>query len=342
MGGLGNDILVGNDDGDYLSGGLGGDSLKGGAGLDTLAGGTGLDTLDGGGNIDTALFTGTRALYSVIQTSTGRFTISGVDGTDMLANVEYARFDDQTLRLLPGEGVLVDFNASPASYMGAIRDFDGNDLTGQGTRMIDPNSGQLVSGGAWDGHSGWTLSGVADVSGSGNSAHVYFNTLIGRWAEVATESDGKTYFDNHGWAGDTRIVGIYIDPLVQNGTVAAGSDTDSQRRFQNDLFIGNIKSVLATADYDHDGYQEVYFSLTDGTAYLHALMWTDGNIQYANYQSEQQVKDYLSASGHDASAWAGWFPDSEAPLVLAGGRSDALALSPPSAPAPQAMLAAGM
>ena len=36
----------------------------------------------------------------------------------------------------------------------------------------------------------------------------------------------------------------------------------------------------------------------DETAYLRALMHDDGNIRYANYQSEIQMREYLSAQGH--------------------------------------------
>ena len=66
---------------------------------------------------------------------------------------------------------------------------------------------------------------------------------------------------------------------MQSGEVVAGSDEDSQRRFQNDLEIENINRVLGADDYDGDGIQEVYFALTDGTAFLRALMHEDGNIR---------------------------------------------------------------
>ena len=36
----------------------------------------------------------------------------------------------------------------------------------------------------------------------------------------------------------------------------------------------------------------------DGTAYLRALMYDDGNIRYANYQSKEQMNEYLTAQGH--------------------------------------------
>ena len=35
------------------------------------------------------------------------------------------------------------------------------------------------------------------------------------------------------------------------------------------------------------------------SSYLRALMHADGNIQYANYQSEEQMSDYLTAQGHE-------------------------------------------
>ena len=38
----------------------------------------------------------------------------------------------------------------------------------------------------------------------------------------------------------------------------------------------------------------------DGTAYLRALMHDDGNIRYANYQSEEQMTDYLTTQGHES------------------------------------------
>jgi hypothetical protein len=207
-----------------------------------------------------------------------------------LSKLEYLQFDDQTIRLLPGTGTSVNFNTSdPSVYRPAlanIRDFDGNALGG---------------------NDGWLRIGAADVNGDGDSDQILVNRTIGRFAEVGIAPDGMIYFDDHGWAGETRVVGIYIDPLVQSGEVVAGGPFDSQRRFQNDLSIENINRVLGAGDYDRDGLQEVYFALTDKTAYLHAYMHADGNIRYANYQSQSQVIDYLTDHGFAASTWDGWF-----------------------------------
>ncbi len=304
-GGSGNDTLIGGGYDDTLAGGGGADTLNGYAGNDvlsggdehdTLIGGAGNDTLDGGSNIDTAVFSGNKSAYIITQGASGTFTISGTDGTDTLTNVEYAKFDDQTVRLLPGTGTTIDWSAAPSTYMAGIRDFDGTDV------------------GAAD---SWKLIGTADVNGDGTMEHILVNRQNGRWAEVSTAADGKSYFDDHGWAGGTRVVGIYIDPLVTSGEVVAGSDFDSQRRFQNDLNIENIHGILGQGDYNHDGLEEIYFSLTDGTAYLHAYMHADGNIQYANYQNQQQVIDYLTNNGWSSSAWSGWFPSSQTPMLAA-------------------------
>ena len=275
---------------DELTGLAGSDRLFGADGGDLLNGGLGNDILDGGSNVDTAIVSGNRASYTVNQISTGVFEVTGADGTDTLSNIEFLQFDDEILRLFPGAGIAVNFEtADPSVYAGAmenIRDFDGNDLGGNGS---------------------WLRIGSADVNGDGDVDQILVNDAIGRFATVGTAGDGLVYFDDHGWAGETRVAGIYIDPLVQSGDVVAGSANDSQRRFQNDLQIENINRVLGSDDYDGDGIFEVYFALTDGTAYLRALMHEDGNIRYANYQSEQEVIDYLTANGYDASTYGSWF-----------------------------------
>ena len=56
--------------------------------------------------------------------------------------------------------------------------------------------------------------------------------------------------------------------------------------------------ILKTVgDYDGDGFQELYWSKVDNTAYLRAVMHADGNIQYANYQSLDQMTNYLTGHG---------------------------------------------
>ncbi len=167
--------------------------------------------------------------------------------------------------------------AAPSNISG-IRDFDGNDLGAGGD---------------------WRLLGAADVQYDNDAEWIYVNPTLGRWATVGPDANGNINFANHGVGGDTRVVGIYIDPFVASGAVQAGSEFDSQQRFQDDLRSNSLE--LATAfDFDADGSQEVYFRETDGDAFLRALMHPDGNIQYANYQNAQQVDDYLTGLGYGA------------------------------------------
>ena len=275
--GEGNDTLTGNDVANVFTGGLGDDAL------------------DGGSNVDIAILSGNMADYTVTQTSLGVFEVVGADGTDTLTNVEFLQFDDQTMRLLRGTGIEVNFEtADPSVYQDAmnnILDFDGNALGGDGN---------------------WLRIGSADVNGDGDIDQILVNDAIGRFATVGTAPDGLVYFDDNSWAGETRVAGIYIDPLVASGEVERFSDNDSQQRFQNDLAIENINRVLGADDYDGDGLQDVYFALTDGTAYLRAVMEADGNIRYANYQSEEQVIEFLTANGFGEETYGDWFTSSTA------------------------------
>ena len=142
--------------------------------------------------------------------------------------------------------------------------------------------------------------GLIDVNADGTKEAIYTNKESGRWVTGSINSStGEIDYSDHGQGGTTRVVGIYIDPLVTSGEVEKFGPHDSQRRFQNDLQIDNL-IVKTSGDYDGDGFQEVYWKTNDGTAYLRALMHADGNIQYANYQSEEQMSDYLTSKGFES------------------------------------------
>ena len=68
----------------------------GGTGKDTFQGAAGDDSLDGGAGIDTVVYSGVRSHYTITKTATG-YTVTdntGVDGTDILVNVERLQFAD--------------------------------------------------------------------------------------------------------------------------------------------------------------------------------------------------------------------------------------------------------
>lgn len=263
------------------------DTITGSTGNNIITGGDGDDTIDGGVGFDRAVFAGNFDQFNVRETSQGLYSVNG-QGADSVTNIEVLRFDDIDVLLDLGDGLEIDPGSDdPDTFMVNIRDFDGNDFGGAAN---------------------WVRIGEADANLDGSVDYIFVNRVNGRFAEVGVDADGLVQFDNHGQGGDTRVVGIYIDPLVQSGDVEAGGPFDSQTRFQNDLFIGNISTVLGSQDYDGDGLAEIYFALTDGTAYLRALMHADGNIRYANYQSEAQVRDYLTANGFGEETFGDWFP----------------------------------
>ena len=167
-----------------------------------------------------------------------------------------------------------------------IKDFDGNLHASKET-----SSDELKSA--------YKYQGLIDVNKDGINEAIFTNKVSGRWVTASVESfTGTIDLSKYGEDGTTRVVGIYIDPLVDSGEVEQFGPHDSQRRFQNDLLIDNL-TVKTSGDYDEDGFQEVYWKTNDGTAYLRALMHADGNIQYANYQSVEQMRDYLISSGNE-------------------------------------------
>ena len=168
-----------------------------------------------------------------------------------------------------------------------IKDFDGNLHASKET-----SSDELKSA--------YKYQGLIDVNKDGINEAIFTNKMSGRWVTASVESyTGTIDFSKYGQGGTTRVVGIYIDPLVTSGDVVQFSDHDSQYRFQNDLKIDNLL-VKTSGDFDSDGVQEVYWKTADGSAYLRSLMHSDGNIRYANYQSEEQMSNYLTANGYES------------------------------------------
>ena len=79
----------------------------------------------------------------------------------------------------------------------------------------------------------------------------------------------------------------------------AAAPPDYSDTFEN-VSRSYAETVKASGDYDGDGFQEVYWKADIGGAYLRACMHADGNIQYANYQSEDQMRDYLTSKGYES------------------------------------------
>lgn len=178
-----------------------------------------------------------------------------------------------------------------------IRDFEGNPHGFKGDYPAGTESS-------------YKYQGQADLNGDGNPEQVFTKRVSSRWATVSVDPiTGQIDYSKNGQGGSTRVVGIYVDPLVargeaNNGFLLSGEVApkrlgpfDSQQRFQNDLSIDNLQ-LKASADYNGDGLMETYWKVLDGTAYLHTYMHADGNIQYANYQSFQEMTAFLTPLGY--------------------------------------------
>ena len=286
-------ILKNNDD---ILGSSNADIIFSQSGSDQITGSGGDDKIDGGAGNDKAIFSGNLGSYK-ISVDNVTYTVKDLrknspDGTDKIEYIEYLVFNDQTIT--PSEAVKIDRKryinnglTNGENYrLENIRDFNGN-LHGGGDY-----SNSLYS---------YKYQGKFDVNNDGLYEHVFTNKESGRWVTGSTNSyTGELDYSDFSNGGITRVVGIYIDPLVTSGEVEQFGPHDSQRRFQNDLLIDNL-TVKTSGDYDSDGFQEVYWKTNDGTAYLRALMHADGNIQYANYQSEAQMSDYLTSKGFESA-----------------------------------------
>ncbi len=165
-----------------------------------------------------------------------------------------------------------------------IKDYDGNLHGYLGNAPSDVITGYKFHGYAYSGNSSYKEA-------------IFTNKYSGRWATVEDFTDDKIDFSYHGQGGATRIVGIYEDPLVKSGIVEKDSVFDGSRTFINDLKLDNL-ILKASWDFDGDGFQEIYFSKVDNSAYLRAVMHADSNIQYANYQNLEQMTDFLTIHGH--------------------------------------------
>ena len=182
------------------------------------------------------------------------------------------------------ESKVLNLNVGSEYKLSGIRDFDG-----------------ILHGGADpSARDNYKYQGSFDINGDSRDEAIFTNADSKRWATININPlTNTTNYEEHQTNGTTRIVGLYIDPLVTSGDVVQFSDHDSQYRFQNDLKNDNLL-VKAAGDYDSDGIHEVYWKTADGSAYLRSLMHTDGNIRYANYQSESQMSDYLTINGYES------------------------------------------
>jgi Tryptophan-rich Synechocystis species C-terminal domain/RTX calcium-binding nonapeptide repeat (4 copies) len=87
-----NNTLIGSIQGDTINGGDGNDTIKAGGGNDTINTGTGIDTADFSGNFSDYTISYNNDTYTIIDNRQ-----NSPDGTDVIQNVEFLNFADQTI-----------------------------------------------------------------------------------------------------------------------------------------------------------------------------------------------------------------------------------------------------
>lgn len=179
---------------------------------------------------------------------------------------------------------------------------------GASAQTLGLNSGMLCdyNGNNLGAKGNWVDLGLASVQPGAAPSYILVDPDTGRWAEVAVQADGTINYQNYGQNGDTRVVGIYIDPLIALGLVAAGGPDDSQTRFLGDVEANNLSLQGSVYDQQNGG-MDLIFSLNDMSGvYLRAILHTDGNIQYANYVTSTQLTQWATKAEIPAALLSGW------------------------------------
>lgn len=141
----------GSDEDDLIIGGNMDEHLMGGVGYDTLKGGAGYDRIDGGAGIyDVAVFDVTFGDAIITRSEYDVTVSSGLDGTDIVYNVERLRFADRTVNAFTLETVEED---GPTDGDDVLTGTDGDDFINglDGNDSIYGLGGDdVLSGGAGD------------------------------------------------------------------------------------------------------------------------------------------------------------------------------------------------
>lgn len=101
--------FIGSAGEDEFGGGDLDDDISGMGGNDLLHASLGDDTIDGGADTDIVIFTGNLDDHTLVEAHDGTVTVTrkGGNGTALLKNTEFARFDDLQVDLITGEETVV-------------------------------------------------------------------------------------------------------------------------------------------------------------------------------------------------------------------------------------------
>jgi Ca2+-binding RTX toxin-like protein len=294
-GGTGHDVLHGRDGDDLLEGGSGDDGFDGGAGDDILIGGAGNDALDGGTGADIMRGGSGNDGYMVDDLGDLVFEAAG-GGTDTVWTA-LAAF---SLAALPAVEVLRGTAATGQSLTGnglanTIAGADGPDTLdggagadslsgglGDDAYRVDDAADALLDAGGWDrviasldwtlatGFEWLSLSGTADLSGTGNAAANRIDGNAG--CNLLSGGGGNDLL--RGGAGDDTLDGDAEADRLDGGTGAdllRGGEGDDTYYVDDPgdavLDAGGADRVVASVDWTlAAGIERLSLSGTAGLA----------------------------------------------------------------------------
>ncbi len=265
-----------------IVGSTGADKYSGTQFGDTIRGNGGNDVFDGKGGTDTAVFSGTKASYTLTKNEDGSVTVqdnrAGKDGKDTLTNIEIAKFSDGTVDLT----ALTTEDKAPTSLALSKASIAENSAIGTtiGTlSAVDPE-GKTLTYKLTDAAGGlFKLSGnKLQLAKAVNYEALKSDTIT---VEVSDPAGNKT----------TKTFTISITDVNE----APGSVTLSKATVAENTAIGTMIGMLSAVDPEG---KALTYTLTDNAGGLFKLSGNKLQVAKAiNYEAVQsdtitvQVKD---------------------------------------------------
>ncbi|MBN8964810.1 MAG: VCBS repeat-containing protein [Rhizobiales bacterium] len=269
------------------------DTIQAGAGNDTLNGGAGNDILNGGTGIDTAIFSGSRASYTLTNLGTAGLRVVGPDGTDTLTSIEKLQFADQTIAWQHPQSDFGDDGISDILWQSTTGQIAIWQMNSAGKQGSGTTAGSLAS--SWHvGDTGdFNADGKADILWHNDNGQTMIWTMNGgqhvgtlSLGSLATtwQVQGAVDFNGDG-ASDILWRNSANGNLVVWNMDSAGQVTSTT----NLGIVSSAYHIQALDDFNGDGKDDI--------------LWRNDNGQIALWQMNESGVSSASTIGTLASTW---------------------------------------
>ncbi|MDF0518084.1 M10 family metallopeptidase C-terminal domain-containing protein [Bradyrhizobium yuanmingense] len=284
-GGSGNDTIIGN----AIA-----NTLNGAGGNDTITGGAGSDTINGGSGTDTAVYSGSRANYTIsYNAATQTFTLVDLrsgspDGTDTVTGVEYFQFGSTTLASSSLVPSAIEAFGSTSVVLTNSNYYLNNISTGSGPTL--KYGGSVVNAANY---STWSVIGAEQVSGGGYDV-VWKNSANAHYSVWSTDANGNFLTT---LAAAPEVLGT--DPSLQ------ALEPTLQQDLNGDGTIGTF--VASVSGVTIEAFGSTRTVLYSGNYYLYDAAGTGPTLKYggsvvnaANYSTWSVIgAEKVSGGGYD-------------------------------------------